>query len=225
MSVIVRNPEGQIKLYSKGADTILFEKLHPANEALLTLTSDHISEFAGEGLRTLAIAYRDLDDKYFNEWLTMLEDANTATDERDERIAVLYEEIERDLMLLGATAIEDKLQEGVIETVASLSLANIKIWVLTGDKQETAINIGYACNMLTDDMNDVFIIAGNTEVEVREELRKAKESLFGQDRSFSNGHVAFEKAAARAGLSCRRNCNRRLCLNHKWPQFGSCPRK
>ncbi|KAF3830512.1 hypothetical protein GH733_004331 [Mirounga leonina] len=193
MSVIVRNPEGQIKLYSKGADTILFEKLHPSNEDLLTLTTNHLSEFAGEGLRTLAIAYRDLDDKYFKEWHKMLEDASTLMDERDERIAGLYEEIERDLMLLGATAVEDKLQEGVIETIASLSLANIKIWVLTGDKQETAINIGYACNMLTDDMNDVFIIAGNTAVEVREELRKAKENLFGQNRSSSNGHVVFEK--------------------------------
>uniref|UniRef100_A0ABI7Y3D3 Phospholipid-transporting ATPase n=1 Tax=Felis catus TaxID=9685 RepID=A0ABI7Y3D3_FELCA len=211
MSVIVRNPEGQIKLYSKGADTILFEKLHPSNEDLLTLTTDHLSEFAGEGLRTLAIAYRDLDDKYFKEWHKMLEDANALIDERDERVAGLYEEIERDLMLLGATAVEDKLQEGVIETVTNLSLANIKIWVLTGDKQgqrvaqhwsstldtsgllETAINIGYACNMLTDDMNDVFIISGNTAVEVREELRKAKENLFEQNRSFSNGHVVFEK--------------------------------
>ncbi|KAM9645822.1 putative phospholipid-transporting ATPase IM [Trichechus inunguis] len=193
MSVIVRNPEGQIKLYSKGADTILFEKLHPCNEDLLSLTSDHLSEFAGECLRTLAIAYRDLDDKYFKEWYKMLEDANVATDERDKRIAGLYEEIEKDLMLLGATAVEDKLQEGVIETITSLSLANIKIWVLTGDKQETAINIGYACNLLTDDMNEVFVIAGNTSVEVREELRKAKENFFGQSRSFSNGHVVCEK--------------------------------
>ncbi|XP_073922017.1 probable phospholipid-transporting ATPase IM isoform X3 [Castor canadensis] len=194
MSVIVRNPAGQIKLYSKGADTVLFEKLHPSNEEdLLSLTSDHLSEFAGEGLRTLAIAYRDLDDKYFKEWHKMLEDANAAIDKREEQICGLYEEIERDLMLLGATAIEDKLQEGVIETITSLSLANIKIWVLTGDKQETAINIGYACNMLTDDMNDVFVITGNTAVEVREELRKAKENLFRQSRSFSNGHVVCEK--------------------------------
>lgn len=193
MSVIVRNPEGQIKLYSKGADTILFEKLHPANEDLLSLTADHLNEFAGEGLRTLAIAYRDLDDKYFKEWQKMLENANAAGDEKDEKIVNLYEEIESDLMLLGATAVEDKLQEGVIETVTSLSLANIKIWVLTGDKQETAINIGYACNMLTDDMNEIFIIAGNTALEVREELRKAKENLFGQNRSFSDGHTVSEK--------------------------------
>uniref|UniRef100_G3SZL2 Phospholipid-transporting ATPase n=1 Tax=Loxodonta africana TaxID=9785 RepID=G3SZL2_LOXAF len=193
MSVIVRNPEGQIKLYSKGADTVLLEKLHPSNGDLLSSTSDHLSEFAGEGLRTLAIAYRDLDDKYFKEWYKLLEDANAATDERDERIAGLYEEIERDLMLLGATAVEDKRQEGVIETVTSLSLANIKGKIIINQKAETAINIGYACNVLTDDMNEVFVIAGNTMVEVREELRKAKENLFGQSRSFSNGHVVWEK--------------------------------
>ncbi|XP_004835485.1 probable phospholipid-transporting ATPase IM isoform X2 [Heterocephalus glaber] len=193
MSVIVRNPAGQIKLYSKGADTILFERLHPSSEDLLCLTSDHLGEFAGEGLRTLAIAYRDLDDKYFKEWHKMLETASAAMHGRDDQISGLYEEIERDLTLLGATAIEDKLQEGVIETIASLSLASIKIWVLTGDKQETAVNIGYACNMLTEDMNDVFVIAGNTVGEVREELRKAKGSLFGQNNSVLNGHVACEK--------------------------------
>jgi magnesium-transporting ATPase (P-type) len=56
-------------------------------------------EFAGEGLRTLAIAYRDLDDKYFKEWHKMLEDANAAIDKREEQICGLYEEIERDLMV------------------------------------------------------------------------------------------------------------------------------
>ncbi|KAM4829760.1 putative phospholipid-transporting ATPase IM [Thomomys bottae] len=193
MSVIVRNPAGQIKLYSKGADTVLFEKLHSSNENLPSVTFGHLSEFAGEGLRTLAIAYRDLDDKYFKEWYKMLEDANSATDERDERLCRLYEEIERDLMLLGATAIEDKLQEGVIETITSLSLANIKVWILTGDKQETAINVGYACNLLTDDMNDVLVVAGNTGAEVREELRTVKEILFGQNQRILDGQVVCEK--------------------------------
>uniref|UniRef100_A0A8K9Y1B2 Phospholipid-transporting ATPase n=1 Tax=Oncorhynchus mykiss TaxID=8022 RepID=A0A8K9Y1B2_ONCMY len=80
--------------------------------------------------------------------------------------------------LLGATAIEDKLQEGVPETIAILSLANIKIWVLTGDKQETAVNIGYSCKMLTGDMTEVFIISGNTVLSVREELRYSNYPLF-----------------------------------------------
>ncbi|XP_072479715.1 probable phospholipid-transporting ATPase IM isoform X2 [Notamacropus eugenii] len=193
MSVIVQNPEGQIKLYCKGADTILFEKLHPSNEELMTLTSDHLSEFGGEGLRTLAIAYRDLNEEYFKEWFKLLEEASRGLDRRDERIAAAYEEIERDMMLLGATAIEDKLQDGVIETIASLSLANIKIWVLTGDKQETAMNIGYSCNMLTDDMNEVFIISGQTAAEVQEELKKAKEMLFERSTGFTNGHAFCEK--------------------------------
>uniref|UniRef100_A0A4W5MPT0 Phospholipid-transporting ATPase n=1 Tax=Hucho hucho TaxID=62062 RepID=A0A4W5MPT0_9TELE len=81
-------------------------------------------------------------------------------------------------VLLGATAIEDKLQEGVPETIAILSLANIKIWVLTGDKQETAVNIGYSCKMLTGDMTEVFIISGNTVLSVREELRYSNYLLF-----------------------------------------------
>ena len=58
------------------------------------------------------------------------------------------------------------LQDGVPETIANLSKANIKIWVLTGDKQETAINIGYSCNMLTEEMKNVFVIAGHTTEEV-----------------------------------------------------------
>uniref|UniRef100_A0A4W3K085 Phospholipid-transporting ATPase n=1 Tax=Callorhinchus milii TaxID=7868 RepID=A0A4W3K085_CALMI len=161
MSVIVRNPDGQIRLYTKGADTILFERLHPSNEELMC--------FAGEGLRTLVLAYKDLDEDYFEEWLKMHHHASVSLDNRDEKLAAVYEEIEQDMMLLGATAIEDKLQEGVPDTIANLSLANIKIWVLTGDKQETAVNIGYSCNMLRDDMNEIFTVSGHTALEVRED--------------------------------------------------------
>ncbi|XP_078283641.1 putative phospholipid-transporting ATPase IM [Rhinoraja longicauda] len=194
MSVIVQNPEGQIRLYSKGADTILFERLHPSNEELMYVTSDHLSEFAGEGLRTLVLAYRDLDEAYFNKWQKMHYHASTALENRDEQLSALYEDIEQDLMLLGATAVEDKLQEGVSDTIANLTLANIKIWVLTGDKQETAVNIGYSCNMLTDDMNEIFIISGRTVIEVREEIRAAREQMMG--KPVCNGHVFSEKNAA-----------------------------
>ncbi|XP_067874052.1 phospholipid-transporting ATPase ID isoform X2 [Heterodontus francisci] len=191
MSVIVRNPEGQIRLYSKGADTILFERLHPSNEELMGVTSDHLSEFAGEGLRTLVLAYKDLDEAYFDKWQKRHHRASTALDNRDEQLSVLYEEIEQDMMLLGATAVEDKLQEGVSDTIANLTLANIKIWVLTGDKQETAVNIGYSCNILTDDMNEIFIVSGYTVLEVREQLRKATERMMGT--TACNGHGFSEK--------------------------------
>uniref|UniRef100_A0A671NN79 Phospholipid-transporting ATPase n=1 Tax=Sinocyclocheilus anshuiensis TaxID=1608454 RepID=A0A671NN79_9TELE len=188
MSVIVRNPKGQLKLYSKGADTILFDRLDPSNEEFMFTTSEHLNEFAGEGLRTLALAYKDLDEDVFDEWMKKLLFASTALENREEKLGALYEEIEQGMMLLGATAIEDKLQEGVPETIACLTLANIKIWVLTGDKLETAMNIGYSCNMLRDDMNEVFIISGHTMLEVQQELRMAKERIMGPGKDkFSSG--------------------------------------
>uniref|UniRef100_A0A8K9V7I2 Phospholipid-transporting ATPase n=1 Tax=Oncorhynchus mykiss TaxID=8022 RepID=A0A8K9V7I2_ONCMY len=178
MSVIVRNPEGRIRLYCKGADTLLFERLHSSNNHLMNITTDHLNEYAGDGLRTLALAYRDLSEEQWEEWSERHRQADRATDCREDRLADIYEYIEQDMMLLGATAIEDKLQEGVPETIAILSLANIKIWVLTGDKQETAVNIGYSCKMLTGDMTEVFIISGNTVLSVREELRYSNYPLF-----------------------------------------------
>ncbi|KAJ8398267.1 hypothetical protein AAFF_G00428370 [Aldrovandia affinis] len=194
MSVIVRTPEGRLKLYSKGADTIIFDRLDPSNEELMYTTSEHLNEFAGEGLRTLALAYKDLDEDLFEEWMKKLHFASTVLDNREDILAALYEEIERDLMLLGATAIEDKLQEGVSETIACLTLANIKIWVLTGDKLETAMNIGYSCNMLRDDMNEVFIISGHTAQEVQQQLRGARERIVGPRSEVPNGATDAEKA-------------------------------
>ncbi|XP_038562061.1 phospholipid-transporting ATPase ID [Micropterus salmoides] len=196
MSVIVRNPQGKIKLYSKGADTIIFELLDSSSEALMHTTSEHLSEFAGEGLRTLALAYKDVDEDYFAVWTKRLLFASTVIENREDQLAVLYEEIEQGLKLLGATAIEDKLQEGVPETIACLNRANIKIWVLTGDKLETAMNIGYSCNMLRDDMNEVFIISGYTLLEVQQQLRSAKEHILGVSRVISAGDVQMKDVTA-----------------------------
>uniref|UniRef100_A0A672J4P0 Phospholipid-transporting ATPase n=1 Tax=Salarias fasciatus TaxID=181472 RepID=A0A672J4P0_SALFA len=187
MSVIVRSPEGRIRLYCKGADTVLLERLHHCNQELTAVTSDHLNEYAADGLRTLALAYRDLSEDEWESWSESHSVADKATDCREDRLAAVYEQIEQDMMLLGATAIEDKLQEGVPETIAVLSLANIKIWVLTGDKQETAVNIGYSCKMLTDDMTEVFIIGGHTVQSVRQELRRARERMIELSRTSDGG--------------------------------------
>uniref|UniRef100_A0A8D0ARV2 Phospholipid-transporting ATPase n=1 Tax=Sander lucioperca TaxID=283035 RepID=A0A8D0ARV2_SANLU len=135
MSVIVRNPEGKLTLYCKGADTIIFERLHPSCNKLKEATIGHLNEYAGDGLRTLALAYKDLDESYMDEWRQRHHEASTAMEGREERLDELYEEIEKDLLLLGATAVEDKLQDGVPQTIEQLAKADIKIWVLTGDKQ------------------------------------------------------------------------------------------
>uniref|UniRef100_A0A671LJZ7 Phospholipid-transporting ATPase n=1 Tax=Sinocyclocheilus anshuiensis TaxID=1608454 RepID=A0A671LJZ7_9TELE len=170
MSVIVRNPEGKLSLYCKGADTIIYERLHPSCSELMKVSTEHLNEFAGEGLRTLVLAYKDLDEEYFSEWKQRHHESSVALEDREENLEKLYEEIEKDMMLIGATAIEDKLQDGVSHTIEQLTKAEIKIWVLTGDKQETAENIGYSCNLLREEMNDVFFVAANSPEEVRQEL-------------------------------------------------------
>ncbi|XP_075885168.1 phospholipid-transporting ATPase ID-like [Nelusetta ayraudi] len=177
MSVIVRNPKGQLTLYCKGADTIIFERLHPSCQQLKKVTTRHLNEYAGDGLRTLALAYKDLDEDYMVEWRRRHHEASISMEEREEKLDKLYEEIESDLLLLGATAVEDKLQDGVPQTIEQLAKADIKIWVLTGDKQETAENIGYSCNMLRDEMDDIFIVAASTSEDVGEELRKARKKM------------------------------------------------
>uniref|UniRef100_A0A8C2D5K3 Phospholipid-transporting ATPase n=1 Tax=Cyprinus carpio TaxID=7962 RepID=A0A8C2D5K3_CYPCA len=174
MSVIVRNPEGKLSLYCKGADTIIYERLHPSCSELMKVTTEHLNEFAGEGLRTLVLAYKDLDEEYFSEWKQRHHESSVALEDREEKLEKLYEEIEKDMMLIGATAIEDKLQDGVAQTIEQLTKAEIKIWVLTGDKQETAENIGYSCNLLREEMNEVFVVAANSPEEVRQELRDAR---------------------------------------------------
>uniref|UniRef100_A0A8C1V149 Phospholipid-transporting ATPase n=1 Tax=Cyprinus carpio TaxID=7962 RepID=A0A8C1V149_CYPCA len=162
MSVIVRSPEGKLTLFCKGADTIIYERLHPSSSKLMEVTTEHLNEYAGEGLRTLALAYKDLDEDEFEKWKERHHEASTSLEDREAKLDTIYEEIEKDLLLLGASAVEDKLQDGVPQTIEQLAKADIKIWVLTGDKQETAENIGYSCNMLREEMKEIFIVAANT---------------------------------------------------------------
>nr|XP_015831762.2 phospholipid-transporting ATPase ID [Nothobranchius furzeri] len=177
MSVIVRSPEGKMSLYCKGADTIIYERLHPSCSKLMEVTTGHLNEYAGDGLRTLVLAYKDLEESYMEGWRQRHHEASTALEGREERLDELYEEIEKDMILLGATAVEDKLQDGVPQTIEQLAKADIKIWVLTGDKQETAENIGYSCNMLREEMKEVFIVAANTAEGVKEELQNARKTM------------------------------------------------
>ncbi|NXY11292.1 AT8B3 ATPase, partial [Pteruthius melanotis] len=151
MSVLVRDPQGTIRLYTKGADTVILDRLQRRgpNE---NLTERALDRFAEETLRTLCVASREVSEAEFRAWSRRQREAAALLQERTRELDGLYEEMEQNLQLLGVTAIEDKLQDGVPETIQLLKLGNIKVWVLTGDKQETAMNIGYACRLLTDDM-------------------------------------------------------------------------
>ncbi|KAG5922662.1 hypothetical protein E4U53_003684, partial [Claviceps sorghi] len=108
----------------------------------------HVDDFAGEGLRTLLYAYRYVDDETYAGWKAVYGEAETSVGRRQERMERAGELLEQELELAGATAIEDKLQEGVAETMDKLRRAGMRVWMLTGDKRETAINIGHSARVL-----------------------------------------------------------------------------
>ncbi|RDW80067.1 hypothetical protein BP6252_04705 [Coleophoma cylindrospora] len=153
MSAIIRMPDNTIVLFCKGADSIIYSRLKPGEQPeLRKSTAEHLEMFAREGLRTLCIAQRILGEKEYQEWSKEHELAAAAVQDREDKLEAVSDAIERELTLLGGTAIEDRLQEGVPDTIALLAEAGIKLWVLTGDKVETAINIGFSCNLLNNDM-------------------------------------------------------------------------
>ena len=104
-------------------------------------------------MRTLCLAMREIPEEEYNRWSQIYDQAATTLTNRADELDKAAEMIEQNLFLLGATAIEDKLQDGVPDTIHTLQEAGIKVWVLTGDRQETAINIGYSCRLLNEDMS------------------------------------------------------------------------
>ncbi|CAI6379299.1 ALI_HP2_G0000400.mRNA.1.CDS.1 [Saccharomyces cerevisiae] len=157
MSAIFRFPDGSIKLFCKGADTVILERLDDEANQYVEATMRHLEDYASEGLRTLCLAMRDISEGEYEEWNSIYNEAATTLDNRAEKLDEAANLIEKNLILIGATAIEDKLQDGVPETIHTLQEAGIKIWVLTGDRQETAINIGMSCRLLSEDMNLLII--------------------------------------------------------------------
>ncbi|XP_053487070.1 probable phospholipid-transporting ATPase IA isoform X3 [Ictalurus furcatus] len=168
MSVIMRTPSGKIRLYCKGADTVIYDRLADSSR-YKDITLKHLEQFATEGLRTLCFAVADISQSLYQQWQEVHHRACTSLQNRALKMEESYELIEKNLQLLGATAIEDKLQDHVPETIETLMKADIKIWILTGDKQETAINIGHSCKLLTKNMG-LLVINEETLDGTRETL-------------------------------------------------------
>ncbi|XP_068667895.1 phospholipid-transporting ATPase 1-like [Aristolochia californica] len=210
MSVVIRFPDNSVKVLVKGADSSMLSILSKTSDALgipecpfnlRHVTENHLTEYSSEGLRTLVLAAKNLTDEELEEWQITYEEASTSLSERSAKLRQTAALIESNLNLLGATGIEDKLQDGVPETIESLRQAGIKVWVLTGDKQETAISIGLSCKLLTPNMQQI-VINGNSEDECRNLLANAK-TKYGKtsvdtklkknlDKDYSEGHSSLK---------------------------------
>ena len=172
MSVVVRYPNGKIYILCKGADLVLLPRLK--NERNIEKSLEYLEEYAIEGLRTLALGIKEISEEEYNLWNQEYIEAMEDILHREKRVESLFEKLEKNFLLTGVTAIEDKLQENVPETIEFIQQAGIKIWLVTGDKIETAINIGFSSALLTNDMSKSVIDATSThdiKIQINEALQ------------------------------------------------------
>lgn len=186
-SVICRIPTfdnrgSRITLFCKGADNVISARLANFGKREAKLF-EQMEEYAVDGLRTLCIAKRELSTNEFLAWYQQYEQAILRTEGRQEQVDSLAESIEKDMILQGVTGIEDTLQEGVGTTIEALRHAGVKVWMLTGDKVETAINIGIATSLITVScLQLVYSLDALDTVEELTERLKADSELYGGDR-------------------------------------------
>lgn len=161
MTVILRELGGrsdQYILFCKGADSSIVKECLAASRDVIPLMEQSITYFGQQGWRTLAFAYKYITPDEYMQYERLLADAYNDIMNRDQKLAEAFDKIESGLTLLGATGIEDKLQDDVETTLESLRFAGIKIWVLTGDKTETAINISHTCKHFSKRMEKMFLV-------------------------------------------------------------------
>eukprot|EP00917_Polyrhabdina_sp_WS-2016_P010364 GHVP01022872.1.p1 GENE.GHVP01022872.1~~GHVP01022872.1.p1 ORF type:complete len:994 (-),score=173.65 GHVP01022872.1:90-3071(-) len=170
MSVVVRDRDGSILLLTKGADSSVMSATKSSQEEILCM-ENQLSDMSRSGLRTLVFAYRKVEKESFLKWQDTLRKLtmSTAADKEDQ-IIKLYDQFEIDLELCGCTGIDDKLQEDVGPTIAALKQGGMKVWVLTGDKLETAVAIGHSVNLLTDSTYNA-VVDGKNPMEIEEQLK------------------------------------------------------
>ena len=126
MTVVAKRSDGKVFAFVKGADSVIMKKL-AKNGDYEQDTLASLDEFAETGLRTLLFAQKEISESDVQ--------ADPAT-------------LESGLTLLGASGLEDLLQDDVAECIRDFKLARCKVWMLTGDKGETARNIGISCGII-----------------------------------------------------------------------------
>jgi magnesium-transporting ATPase (P-type) len=158
-TVIMRDGN-YIKLYCKGADSVIETLLSKdTRPEILNQCKNYVNKFSAQGFRTLFVAMKVLTEDEYQRFAEELNKANLELDDKDRKVAEVYKTVENNLFLIGTTIVEDKLQDKVPETIRDLRMAGVKIWMLTGDKMNTAYNIGLSCNLISKDMK-TFNICG-----------------------------------------------------------------
>ena len=155
MSVIVRpkhsSDENLIYVFVKGAESSMFPI---CSSGPVEDTKKVVDQLAKNGLRTLVYGFKIISREELNIFSEKLEAAKQSIVNRIKYVRGVYKDMEKDLTLLGATGIEDKLQDQVVPTIQMMHKAGIVTWMLTGDKKETAVNMAHAVGKLISQNKD-----------------------------------------------------------------------
>ncbi|ELK27193.1 Putative phospholipid-transporting ATPase 11C, partial [Myotis davidii] len=168
MSVIVKTKEGGILLFCKGADSAIFPRVHNHN---IESTKAHVERTSMDGYRTLCVAFKEIPPDAYERIDRQLVEAKLALQQREEKLETIFDDIETNMNLIGATAVEDKLQDQAAETIEALHAAGLKVWVLTGDKMETAKSTCYACRLFQTSTELLELTTNTIEESERKEDR------------------------------------------------------
>lgn len=218
MSIILRHPITKERiLFCKGADSAMFPRLRRRRQQRPPAATSHhqddpeaeaeektkaqLESYAKLGLRVLVMAKKVLDDDAeYEEWAAEHAVAENALHNRDRLLFESYNRMEWDLTLLGSTGIEDKLQEGVPDSIENLRRAGIVVWVLTGDKQETAVNIAYSCKLFSQNCQVIKVNARSRDA-AEAAIRTHLESIEADETANNAAGMRVETVATSTGVS------------------------
>ncbi|KDQ23925.1 hypothetical protein PLEOSDRAFT_1048673 [Pleurotus ostreatus PC15] len=174
MGIVVRDTHsGEITFLQKGADVIM-AKIVQRNDWL----EEETGNMAREGLRTLVMARKRLSPQMYAEFKDRHHRASVRLDGRNEAMqAVVAEYLEKELELLGLTGVEDKLQDDVKSTLELLRNAGVRIWMLTGDKIETARCIAISTKLVARNQYIHEVAKLKTSDEIRDQLEFLQNKL------------------------------------------------
>ena len=189
MSVIVKTPSNKYIVYAKGADSMIEQLLcqEDKDSDLLVQTNEFLKDFAVKGLRTLMVAYKEIDENYYKEWSDKYLKIKSNVNHTEEQLHRVYDEMEKDFKLIGSTAIEDELQDNVDEIINFMMATGMRVWMLTGDKLDTAKNIAISCKLFQDNMKILEIPEHLSETDLKNELKKHLKADYFKNESIIMG--------------------------------------
>ena len=189
-TIIVKDLEAnKIKLYIKGSDTKIFEGINSySKNNIKEITKQHVDDFAKRGLRTLCYSFKTIPEGEYQEWFKKYNKTKENLNKDQKEIDTLIKEIESNCFLLGATALEDQLQDNVEKDIQDFIDAGINVWMLTGDKMDTAESIGHSIKLFDSD-TEVFKITGSNQEEITNKMKEIKGEIATMKKELSKFNI------------------------------------